>query len=148
MKSKSKGLSLRTTTALILIIFLLGMGGTAWYYALYKVAYIQVFDIEIKIVPGSKAIGFNADPTLHFGKLPEVGGKAEKELNLFNDWDIPLLLMIRVKGDAAPFISVENNTFIMQPKEFRKIKVYAVVPEGFNKTGIYTGEAKVMFLRP
>lgn len=143
-----EGLSLKATTALIIIILFLGVGATLWYYALYRVAYVEVFDTEVKIVEGTKHIGLNADPTLHFGKLPAMGGTAMKEMNLMNDWDIPLRLEIRIKGDAAQFISSEENDFIMQPGEVRKINFYATVPKGFNRTGIYTGEAKVIYLRP
>ena len=148
MKGNKKEMSVKTTLCLVIVIFLLGIGGTMWYYALYEVAFVKIFDIEVKVVSGSRIIGFNADPTLHFGKIPETGGIAEKELNLFNDWDIPLLLEIRVKGDAAGFIRVEDNNFMMQPGEVRKLKVYAAVPQGFNRSGVYTGEAKVLFLRP
>ncbi|MBN1543844.1 hypothetical protein JW898_00100 [Candidatus Woesearchaeota archaeon] len=147
MKSKSKGLSLKTTTALIIIIFLLGIGTTMWYYALYKVAYVKIYDIEIKTSP-DKFIGFNVDPTLHFGILPSEGGIGKKELNVMNDWDIPLLLSVRINGDAAQFIKVEDNNFILQPGEARSIAVYAIIPAGFGQEGIYTGEAKIIYLRP
>jgi hypothetical protein len=148
MGKKNEGLSLKATTALILIVLFLGVGATLWYYALYQVAYVKIYDIEIIVVEGEKHIGINADPTLYFGKIPSMGGTATKEMNLANDWDIPLLLEIRIKGDAARFITTQDNNFLMQPHEVRKVNFYATIPEGFNKIGTYTGEAKVIYLRP
>jgi hypothetical protein len=146
-KKKKDGLSLKTTTALILIVFLLGLGGTMFYYAFYKVAYVQTFDILVKSVPGNR-VGFNADATLHFGKIPSSGGRAEKEMVLLNDWDIPLLLQIRIKGEAAQFIHVQDNNFVLQPREVRKLKVIVIIPDGFDQVGNYTGEAKILYIRP
>jgi hypothetical protein len=148
MDRKKEGLSLKATTALILIVLLLGVGATLWYYALYKVAYVKIYDIEIKVVEGAKHVGFNADPTLHFGKIPSMGGTATKEMFVANDWDIPLFLEIKLKGDAAQFVSTDDNDFLMQPHEVRKVTFYATIPQGFNQTGTYTGEAKIVYLRP
>jgi hypothetical protein len=145
--AKKEALSLKATVALIIIIFLAGFGGTMWYYALYQVAYVQIYDIEVKSVEGN-LIGFNADPTLHFGKIPNRGGTSQKDMILTNDWDIPLLVQIRLKGEAAQFISTDDNNFILGPKELRHVYFYATIPDGWNKTDIYTGEAKVMYLRP
>ncbi|MBW2971569.1 hypothetical protein KY359_00905 [Candidatus Woesearchaeota archaeon] len=146
-KGKGPGLSLKTTTALIIIIFILGAGAAAWYYALYKVVDMHIFDIEI-LVSEDRMLGFNADPTLHFGKIPMTGGLGKKYMNIHNDWDIPLLLNIRIRGDAAQFISVDDNNFILQPDEYRKITFYARIPDNFNHTGNFTGEAKVTYFRP
>ena len=147
MDKKKEGLSLKATTALILIVLFLGVGATLWYYAIYKIAYLAVYDIELE-TSEYKHLGLNADPTLHFGMIPKTGGTATKEMNLANDWDIPLLLEIRIKGDAAQFITTDDNDFLMQPHEARKVNFYATIPEGFNKIGIYTGEAKIIYLRP
>lgn len=144
--AKEKGLSLKTTSALIIIVFLLGFGGTMMYYAFYKVAFIRTFDIHLE-TSEHNLLGFNADPTLHFGKVPMTGGISRKELNIWNDWDIPLRVEIRLKGEVAPFISVENNTFVLEPGETKKVSVYATVPPGFNRIGNFTGEAKVIYFR-
>lgn len=147
MGRKSKGLSIKTTVTLLLIALFLGIGSTMMYYAFYKVAYMQIYDIEFETTEGL-LIGFNADPNLDFGKIPAVGGRARKEINVHNDWDMPLLVKINIKGDAAPFISVEDNNFILQPDETRHINAYVTIPDYFNITAQYTGEAKIIFLRP
>jgi hypothetical protein len=68
MLKKDKGLGLKSTTALIIIIFLLGFGGTMFYYAFYKVAYMKIYDIRIE-TSEVMHVGLNADPTLDFGKM-------------------------------------------------------------------------------
>ena len=141
-----KGLSLKTTTALIVIMLLLGTGGTLFYYAFYKVVFMKIYDIEIKVVEG-RHVGFNADPSLHFGMIPSMGGSAEKELNMLNNENIPVMVQVRVSGDASPYISVEDNNFVLNPSEGRKLKVYAIIPDNFNKVANFTGEAKVIYTR-
>jgi hypothetical protein len=147
MATSRKGMSLKATTALVVIIFLLGFGGVMWYYAIYKVAFVQAFDVEVETTT-TRHIGFNADPTLHFGMIPADGGMARKQIRLSNDWEVPLLVQIRVSGDAAQFIKVEDNDFIIIPGEARKISVYATVPRDFGEVGIYKGTAKVMYIYP
>jgi hypothetical protein len=140
-------MSLKTTIALMAVVLLFGFGGVMWWYAVYKVEYTQYFDILVKTSEG-KTIGFNADPTLHFGSIPVSGGKSMKEMVLGNDKYIPLLVQIRVSGDAAQFIQPEDNNFMLQPGEVKKLKVYAVIPEGFGQVGNFTGTAKVIYFRP
>ena len=67
-----KKINLKSTTALVLIIFLLGFGGTMLFYSLYKIAHTSEFEIQFNIERGMKA-GFNADPNLFFGTLPVSG---------------------------------------------------------------------------
>lgn len=146
-QTNSNGMSIKAVTALVIIIFLLGLGGTMWYYALYKISYTQFFDIKLETKEG-KQLGFNVDPTLNFGHLPSMGGKVKKELNLINEKDIPLIVQIRIKGDATQFISVEENNFILQPGEVKQVNIYAIIPESFGEVGVYTGEAKITYMRP
>ncbi len=145
-RKKDTGLSLRATTALIIIIFLFGFGGTMWYYAIHKVVYVRTYDIHIELVDENRA-GFNVDPTLDFGKLPVYGGQVKKFMNLGNDQDFPVLVSIQVKGDAAQFVQLEDNDFTLEPGEVKKLSVYAIVPENQATQGIYTGKAKITFLR-
>ena len=86
-KNNRNSSNIKIVAALITIIFLLCVGGALWFYAAYKVAYMQIYDIEIK-TSESNHIGFNADPTLHFGKIPSTGGVSTKEIYVYNDWII------------------------------------------------------------
>jgi len=146
-KKSSRGLSLKATTALIIIVFLFGFGGTMWFYAINKVVNVQVYDIRIELV-NEKRIGFNVDPTLDFGKLPVAGGQVKKVMKIVNEKDCPVNVRILVKGDVAQFIRLDDNDFVMEPGEDRDLAIYAIVPEGFGKPGVYTGKAKVTFLKP
>ncbi|MBW2965219.1 hypothetical protein KY363_07215 [Candidatus Woesearchaeota archaeon] len=146
VKKKENGLSLKTTTALILIILILGFGGTMWFYALYKVVHIETHDVSIKTVEG-RHLGVNVNPTFEFGKVPASGGTATKYIVLYNDQDFPVIVQFRIKGDAARFIEAEDNGFTLQPGELRKISIFAVIPDGFGVVGNFTGQAKIIFFR-
>ena len=140
------GFDLKTTTTLILIVFLIGFGSTTMYYAFYKVTYMKIYDVKVETTPG-RTLGFNVDPNLHFGRIPMTGGISEKELNLNNDDRFPVKVEIRISGNAAKFIIVEENDFILRPGELRKLKVKAVIPDMFNEANVYLGEAKIIFFR-
>jgi hypothetical protein len=144
--SAKSGLSLKSTLALIIIIFLLGVGGTVWYYALCKVVLIKTFDIEVNTV-SDLVVGLNADPNLHFGKIPNVGGIAKKTISFANSNDFPVLVKISFKGKAARFIETEDNTFLLNPDETRNLDVFAVIPDNFNRVGTYRGAAKIMYIK-
>lgn len=144
---KQKGLSLKSTTALLIIVIVLGIGGTMWYYALYKVVYVEEYDIEFK-TSEQNHIGYNVDPTLHYGMIPMTGGTAEKKIELENDWEIPLMVQIRLKGEAADYASVSDNNFIMEPLSHKRVSLYITVPPDHGELGIYTGMAKVIYMRP
>ncbi|MFH1669083.1 MAG: hypothetical protein ABIA62_04095 [Candidatus Woesearchaeota archaeon] len=144
--SKSKGFSLKTTLALIIIVLLIGIGTTMMYYSFYNVVYVETFDIHIE-TGEYKHIGINADSTLNFGKIPSTGGIAKKEFNLDNNMNFPVTVSILLRGDAAGFIRIDENDFILQPGENRKLPIYAVVPTGFGIQGNFTGKATVKLLR-
>lgn len=145
-KKNETGLNLKTTTALIIVVLLLGFGGTMWVYAFYKVVHVEFQDVTVKTVDG-KHVGFNADASFEFGKLPSSGGTAVKYVELYNDQKFPITVQFRIKGDAARFIQAEDNGFTLQPGELRKLAIYAVIPEGFGVVGNFTGQAKIMFFR-
>ena len=147
MHKKKEAFSLRTTIILLVVVFLLGIGGVTFYYAFYKVVNMRIYDLEIKVVE-DRHIGFNADPTLHFGMLPMTGGTSEKQIIINNSNDIPVRVDISLSGDAAGYVSVEDNHFTLKPLEIRNIKAYATIPNGvfFEKVNI-TGEAKVKLIR-
>jgi len=144
--AKDSRFNLKTTTALVIIVFLIGFGSTMMYYAFYKVNYMKLYEIKIETT-SDRTVGFNADPDLHFGRVPMTGGTSEKELNLNNDESFPVRVQMRVTGDAAKFVIVEENNFILGPGESRKLKVKAVIPDMFNKAEVYWGEAKIIFFR-
>lgn len=143
---RSKGLSLKTTTALIVIILLLGIGTTAFLFGLYKVALVQTFDIKIRTT-SEKVIGFSADPYLDFGTLPAGGGTSRRDINTHNPFKFPVLVRIISRGEAAPYVKFADNEFILQPDEYREIGAFAVIPGGFNRNATMTGTAKVIYLR-
>lgn len=143
---KSKGLSLKTTSALIIIIFLFGVGMSAFFFGMYKIALVQTFDIKIN-VENARVVGFSADPYLDFGTIPGSGGTAQRTINMHNAFDFPVKVNIVTKGEATPYMQFEDNNFILQPDEARTVTAYAVIPGGFNRNATFRGTAKVIYFR-
>ncbi|HII72780.1 TPA: hypothetical protein HA265_08545 [Candidatus Woesearchaeota archaeon] len=145
MKKAKKTLSLKTAILLVLLIFFIGVSISTWYYSIFKVVLVKTFDLEVK-VSESHLVGFNVDPTLHYGKVPSIGGIAEKKIMLKNDFDFPVRVRLRAKGEATEFFQLEDNDFILEPGTTRGLNSYMEIPPG-TAEGIYVGEAKITYLR-
>ncbi len=146
MKKKHETFGMKTVIALIFIVFLLGVGAVTLYYSFYKVSYMKTYDILIKSVAG-KTVGFNADPNLHFGKIPSSGGMAEKNIILNNSKDYPVMVKITLSGEARGYVTFSDNNFVIGPNELRVVNAYATIPGGYGHVRNITGEAKVVLLR-
>jgi hypothetical protein len=144
-KKKTEPIGLKTTVALIVIILLVGTGGTMIAYTLYDLVFVKTFDISFEISP-FKIIGINADPTLDFGKVPVEGSSSVKYMNLLNDNEFPVFVEIEVKGNASPFVTFEDTAFELKPGEYRKLRV-SVNVAGSPPLGSRTGQATVIFRR-
>ena len=50
--------------------------------------------------------------------------------------------------DAAEFIKIQDNNFILEPNKSRTINIIVDYPGELNQTGNFTGNAKIIYLRP
>lgn len=142
--SRADGLSTKTTVALMVIIFLIAVGGTLIAYTIYHNVYVAIFEIEFDLSE-SHYIGFNADANLNFGKIPQGGSSAIKEMNVFNDYHFPILVHFEVEGEAAPFVQIDANDFVLQPGEMKHVKWSVSVHD--EPLGTYKGRATVVYQR-
>ena len=129
---------------ILLILFFVLIGATSFtYYYLHKPDIIAV-DMDL-IVEDSKIIGVNSDTdALHFGTVPR-GSMSIRKINISSNKDYPLLINVIIDGNFKDWVSVMNNTFILQPKELGQIEFIVKVPKNapFNS---YNGTAYI-FLR-
>ncbi len=138
--------SLKTTALLILLVFFIGAGTTLMYYSFYTITHMTIYDIQLKTMDANH-IRFDAGANLNFGALPAAGAIAKKEINLANTKDVPIEVDITITGTVSPFIQLEENNFILQPGETKKLPIYAIIPLKFNKLEEFSGEAKIRLVR-
>lgn len=144
-KHKRPGsLSMKTTIALIVIIFMMAVGGTLIAYTVYKNVFVKSFDIQFRVTDGT-IVGINADPNLHFGSAPKGSASVVKEMNFLNDYTFPIMVDIEIEGAIAPSVVVEDNRFTLQPGERRSLKW--TVDTSNLEPGNYTGNALIVYKR-
>jgi len=150
MAKKNKSLGLNKIIILCAIVFILGIGGTLWFYALYSVAWVDYLPIEVHIPNTTTKVGFAADPNFNFGQVPPTG-IAKKEIHVWNENKYPVRVEFRVTGEVASWVYVEDNNFILQPDENKKMNVFLKVPANIplakGVEDVYTGEARIRQLR-
>ncbi len=118
----------------------------------FVILFQSVFIIDarlIKEIPVNmktgKVIGFDVNSTaLTFGRIPS-GSTSTREIMITNDKNRQVKIVLKAEGDAAPFIGFEENNFILQPSEAKKIEVYATPPSSSQDE--YDGTLKVYSLR-
>ncbi len=151
-RKKTDKISNTKILLLALIVFFIGVSITTWFYAFYKVPMSKDFKIIVKIPNESNLGGFALDPYFHFGKV-SPGLYNERELNLGNTYEFPVKVEITTKGNASQFIQLEDNDFILEPKESRSLKVVAHVPFNHSIANgtefiYYEGLATIKYIRP
>ena len=134
--------NLQFLTVLVIVIFL-SVGVTSLFYGFYVVQEVKTLDISLEV---SDRVGINvASDGLRFGKIP-VRGSSQKIFSIKNEYDIPLKVVFKVKGDARELVSISDNYFWIQPGEFRELLAVASAPLG-TPLGKYDGKLKVYFKR-
>ncbi len=136
---------------LLLIALFVGIGGTLWFYAVFKVVSVEEWPISMKIPTDKRTIGFSVDPELNFGKVPP-GWKSEREMTTGNPYEFPVRVDIYIRGNVSPFISISNNSYVLAPKEVRKIKFFSAVPSNLptpkgEDFDVYNGTAIVKYIK-
>lgn len=140
-----RSMSMKTTIALMVIIFMVAVGGTLIAYTIYTNVYVAGFDIEFEVSEAGN-VGINADSNLNFGKLPfNSSASAIKEMNFFNDYGFPVLVQIDVESAVKKYVIVTENYFVLQPGEHKSVDWIA---RNYDlPTGNYTGRAMVVYKR-
>jgi len=110
-------------------------------FDLFQPGHTDVFDAHVVV---GDYIGFNnTNESLEFGTIKYSGG-AQKKITVINNEDYPQMVRLAATGDIAPFVSVSDNLFVLQPGEERQIEVSLQVKSG-TELGDYDGKFKVEY---
>lgn len=98
-------------------------------------------DLEVK-----REIGINIDTdAFHFGGL-RPGGSSERQVSIRQEYDFPVLVNIKTKGEMADLVSVSENNFVLEPGESKTVTFTAKVGKE-TSYGNYTGNVIFEFRR-
>lgn len=143
---KKKGINLRKFLVLLLIAVLVVIGLTSIFYAKFKIAHYQEYDMLLKVVEDKSSIGIGIIPgMIYFGKM-SYGSRSIQKIEILHNYKEPLLVQISASGDMGGWITVSENNFIIEKDSKKIVEVIATVPEGAS-TGNHTGKLKVYLKR-
>lgn len=115
---------------------------TIIFYSFYNIKEIKTIDMDLKV---GDYVGINTDTdALHFGTI-NPGGFGTRSVLLSNNYDTTLKVKIKVYGDLAEFVSVQNN-FVLLKNETKKIPFIVSIPQEA-VYGNYTGKAVFILKR-
>ena len=116
-----------------------------FFYNSFIIKQVWTYDMYFEVASQYK-IGVNTrTDAIFFGKATP-GAQSMRHLNLTNEYDYPVSVSIKIDGDIAPFISVSDNNFILQPGEKKHLTYYATTQQD-TPDGNYTGETKAIIRR-
>ena len=91
----------------------------------------------------SEHIGFDLnDSALTFG-LVQPGLSSSREISIENKYEVPVLVIIKCKGDISEFLIVSENDFILKPNEKREVS-FSVFPPKDIEFKEYNGKVEII----
>lgn len=132
---RNKLFALLAFTAALLIVI------TAFIYQSYNVKYVLEQEIIMEVgIPSA----FNVETDrINFGRV-KPDSFATRFLNISHHDAYPLEVVVIAKGDISPYLSVSENFFILEPGQFKELKIRAM-PKNDTVFGVYTGTLQVIF---
>lgn len=133
-------------TIIFLVIILIGIFSID-FYSKSSIKEIRVIGMNVSISPKQHIIGMN--PTgelLHFGSIPR-GGIGKRNITIEHNYSFPIKVEIKITGNITPFVAVSENDFLLQPREFKQVRV-RVQPTNEAKTSAYVGNLTILFRKP
>ncbi|MBD3319134.1 hypothetical protein GF342_04465 [Candidatus Woesearchaeota archaeon] len=125
-----------------LIIFI-GIMTTFAYYGLYIHVKTIVIPADVQVTTENRA-GFNADTdAVHFGVV-RVGRASWRPLEVKSTWDFPVTVHLEAGGFLGPYITFDNESFVLQPGQEVVVKAHLQAP---TEPGNYTGTVTGTYLR-
>ena len=147
---KSENLSLRIVLIAIIILSLGILIGTISYTLVtiknYNSKIISYYSIDTYVeVVGYNVIGLNGDKdALRYGRIT-AGNRGIRYLNISSNEKA--IVSIYVSGEMADFISVENNSFVIEHNPGILVPINLNVPTG-TPPGNYSGKVYVKLTKP
>jgi len=104
---------------------------------------IKELPIDLKV---GDIIGFDVNnEELTFGRVPQ-GSTSIRRITLTNDQNTEVKIILKVEGSVEPFISFQENNFILAPLETKKIEIHATSPLNPENEN-YQGTLKIYSLK-
>jgi len=105
------------------------------------IVHVQEMPVSFKVTD-KNIIGITTDnDSLKFGTMMR-GLTKERDVTIVNPFNMSIKVFIDFTGDAADYISIPEDSFILQAEGNKKFTVTVTVPEDA-KEGNYTGMMKV-----
>ncbi len=114
---------------------------------LYRANHFQdSHSIDVFYEVTEKKHGFNLDTdALYMGKgIP--GSMAKRDLNISNFYDFPINVIVKIEGSIAPYASVSDNSFTLDPGE-EYVITYYIRTTTDTPTGNYSGKTTILYTK-
>lgn len=137
---------MKTKNAIILLISiaLIIIAATIIFYSFYKVVDVVKIPYSFDVQDG---IGIVADTdAVKFGGLNRGGG-GKRFLRFHNQYDFPIKINIKFKGDKQEWISADPNGFYLQPDERTNTTLNARIPFDAEYGENFSGQVIVYYMR-
>ena len=120
------------------------LASTLAYLIYHSLSIASAYDIPV-LVSINETLGLNADTqSLNFGRLkPLLMG--ERTLSVSNNWEKPLHVQFRSKGDVKDWIGFSRNDFELGPHSNESVLITMTVPNA--PFGRYNGTVHVEYKR-
>jgi hypothetical protein len=136
-----KILNLILISVVLIILF-----SSSTYYILQTKTYYSVDIVDYELIVDNY-VGFNLqNDSLYLGVV-NPGGKSRRNITITNIFDKPAEIIIDARGKISPWISLEDNNFILMPTEKRELEISVIVPNSA-ELGNYSGELVIYYKKP
>ncbi len=108
----------------------------AYTYRLHQPIKIMKYPIKVDFSTNPK-LGVTGTPDLNFGRVPNKL-VATRFITMNNTYGIPVNISPEIDGNVSPFISLNSNSWSLQPGQAENLNVSVELPEG-EPLGNYTG---------
>lgn len=110
-------------------------------FAVIVVSRQITYDIYVTVTASKNIYEINFDSShINFGSVGP-GFVAQKYIDLNNDSKLTNIFYIRLKGELASWIKIDNRLFMIRPESSKRVQLTLSVPK-IVKFGTYKGKIK------
>jgi len=129
---------------ILITLVILVIAGTIYYYSFFKVIKVQKANYFFSV---DEKVGLNADmDALKFGSVPS-GSVGTRGVLFKNTFDKAIIIRIKISGEKKEWIYSEENDFILEPEEEKKVKFIVTVPDNAKNHINYTGRVIAQYIK-
>lgn len=127
---------------IIVFIFILSCLLFLFSFYLNKNIMLDKREIFTSLMIG-KEVGFDTSNTaLTFGMIP-VGGSSQRNITLENNYNFPIRVVFKLKGDIKEFLIFDKIVFL-DAEDAKELTFFAIAPAD-SQFGNYSGTFSVVF---